>query len=226
MANREKGPSIEAEEEEISRFFLEIMEGYKDSVVPKLSEISPLKRMAVLQMGSTPEKRSRKLVSDAEYILRERERRDKLAESFSVLQSVVPGLLSTPKATRDKIVEETIRYIKNLEEETQRLEGLKKSLIHKQNESSNPLLCHCIRWNPSVTVSYFNGFALLAIKLMLKKGLLSKIFGILEENLGGDVVVSTICVDDHGILTLMAKFNLKKNGGTIIEKIKKEIQSI
>lgn len=88
---REKGESLQVEEEEIGKFFMGIMEGYQDSVIPPLNEFSPLKG------SSSSRKRGRKEAADNENIQKERDRRDKMAENYSLLQSQVPGLNSIPK---------------------------------------------------------------------------------------------------------------------------------
>lgn len=92
MIDKEKGQKLE-KEEEIGRLLMGIMEGYKDSVIPPLSEFNPVNYMANCEKGSSSSmKRARIEAPESESILKERLRRGKMAESFSLLQSVVPSL--------------------------------------------------------------------------------------------------------------------------------------
>ncbi len=84
------------QEEEISELLLGIMEGYSDSVIPPLSQISTLHEpeIAFVEKGSSSRKRGRppKSASRIENIQKERDRRGKMCDSYAFLQSMVPNL--------------------------------------------------------------------------------------------------------------------------------------
>lgn len=84
------------QEEEISELLLGIMEGYSDSVIPPLSQISTLHEpeIAFVEKGSSSRKRGRppKSASRIENIQKERDRRGKMSDSYAFLQSMVPNL--------------------------------------------------------------------------------------------------------------------------------------
>ncbi|XP_039127046.1 transcription factor bHLH35-like [Dioscorea cayenensis subsp. rotundata] len=63
----------------------------------------------------------------------ERNRREKMTEYFSTLQSIVPNLF--PKATRTRVIDETISYIKRLEETVIALETTKASIRQHDPET-------------------------------------------------------------------------------------------
>lgn len=95
-----KRPKEEAEEEEqeIGKLFMGLMEGYKDSVIPDLSELESLGGMENCEKGSSSSgKRARIEALENEFLQKERIRRDKMAENFPLLQSMVPSLVSNPK---------------------------------------------------------------------------------------------------------------------------------
>lgn len=95
-----KRPKEEAEEEEeeIGKLFMGLMEGYKDSVIPDLSEFESLGGMKNCEKGSSGSgKRARIEALGNEFLQKERIRRDKMAENFSLLHSMVPSLVSNPK---------------------------------------------------------------------------------------------------------------------------------
>lgn len=77
----------EKEDEEISKLVLGIMEGYSDSVIPPLSLFKPGLSESAIDVHSSLTKRAK-----AENV-KERDRRVKMNENFSLLESIVPGLL-------------------------------------------------------------------------------------------------------------------------------------
>lgn len=95
-----KRPKVEAEEEEeeIGKLFMGLMEGYKDSVIPDLSEFESLGGMENCEKGSSSSgKRARIEALENGFLQKERIRRDKMAETFPLLQSMVPSVVSNPK---------------------------------------------------------------------------------------------------------------------------------
>lgn len=125
--------------------------------------------------------------------------------------------------TREKIVTETIDYIRKLEGEAERLEGLKKSLLEKPLEKKPALFgCTSSYLKPSVTASVSNGVAFFGIQLPAKSSLLSKIFRVFGKY-NAEAMEATILVNDQRMLTLTGTFNVGIEGGDIVENIKKEI---
>ncbi|KAL3505780.1 hypothetical protein ACH5RR_031162 [Cinchona calisaya] len=196
------------------------MEGYKDSVISPLSEFNnSMHDIVNYEKGSSSSlKRSRIEASETESTRKERLRRGKMAESFSVLQSMVPSLFPIQKPTREKILTETIEYIGSLEGEAKRLEGLKKSFLEKPVLSS----CSYSYLKPSFTASFSNGVAFFGVQLPAKRGLLSKIFRVFEEY-HAEILEATVLVNEYQMLTLTGTFAVEGHGANLIEKIKREI---
>lgn len=95
---RPKEEAEQEEEKEIGKLFMGLMEGYKDSVIPDLSELESLGGMQNCEKGSSSSgKRARIEALENEFLQKERIRRDKMAENFPLLQSMVPSLVSNPK---------------------------------------------------------------------------------------------------------------------------------
>ncbi|KAJ3681850.1 hypothetical protein LUZ60_014423 [Juncus effusus] len=90
------------------------------------------------KMAETSRSRKRKQREDVPQT--ERHRRLKINESFSMLQSMVPGLF--PKATRTRVIDETISYINCLEHVLMTLDSKRRAtlaglplLLTQQNSS-------------------------------------------------------------------------------------------
>ncbi|XP_052727671.1 uncharacterized protein LOC128194994 isoform X2 [Vigna angularis] len=102
------------------------------STMPPFSQIPPSSSsflhpstIAEATANTTSRKRVKRTShSNCGSVNMERERRSKMTQMFTQLQTSVPGLL--PQATREVIINETIGYIKELEKKKQRLEELKK----------------------------------------------------------------------------------------------------
>lgn len=96
MGEREKGklgnPKIK--EEELQNLFLGIMEGYNDSAIPPLSYFST-PEIPNYEVNSQNSRKREKI--EPERKQRERRRRDQMNENFSLLQSMVPSLLTAHK---------------------------------------------------------------------------------------------------------------------------------
>ncbi|PIN04032.1 hypothetical protein CDL12_23437 [Handroanthus impetiginosus] len=99
MSERGKGQLVkqEAEEEEIKRLLMGIMEGYNDAVIPPLSYFSPSPGISISEKGTSSVERQKYGASWAESLHKERKRREQMNEKFSVLQSMVPTLLNAFK---------------------------------------------------------------------------------------------------------------------------------
>lgn len=84
----------EAEEEEIERLFMGVMGGYKDACMPPLTDFSAMDEMGCSSFGGN--KRQRKegpvAITPSDSIQKERKRRGKMAEMYSLLQSLVPSI--------------------------------------------------------------------------------------------------------------------------------------
>ncbi|KAL6581876.1 hypothetical protein OROMI_005890 [Orobanche minor] len=216
------------EEDEIKRLLLSIMEGYKDTVIPPLSYFSSNFPgiFNTDEMGSSSSRKIQKnQASWAESLMRERKRREQVSVKYSVLQSMVPTLIDTTKPSKVKIVEDTINYIKYLEEEKERLENIKKFETEEPKAAIN-FLSKCT--NPpnssAVEVAVSNGATFLEIQLPFRRG---SVVGILKvlENHKAEVLEARIRVDDQRLLTFTATILLGKNGGITIDKIREEIIS-
>ncbi|MCD7467818.1 hypothetical protein HAX54_005460 [Datura stramonium] len=179
----------EAKEEEIERLFMGVMGGYKDACMPPLMDFSAPEKLfsAMNEMGSSSSngKRQRKegpvATPSNGIIYKERKRRGKMAEMYSVLQSLVPSISNIHKATREKIVAESTDYIKRLEEEILRLENLKKSLLGEL-VVYKPTLSQCRNTVSSVNVTVSKGLAFFGIQFQLTQGLITKIFSVLDKH--------------------------------------------
>ncbi|CAK9145525.1 unnamed protein product [Ilex paraguariensis] len=201
------------------------MDGYKDSVIPPLSEFSPFPGTAMNEEGSSSRKRSKRAqAKNPESLHKERDRREKMTEKYSVLQSMVPSLMIFPKATRERIVSDTIEYIKRLEEEKERLEGVQKALPMK-SPVAKPVLSHFTDRNSSVNVSFSGGAAFFGIQLAFQRSLVVEIFRVFEKHMA-DVLAANVSVDDRRQLILTVTALLGGNGYESIEKIKREILSL
>lgn len=81
----------EAEEEEIERLFMGVMGGYKDAFMPPLTDFSTINEMGSSSSnGNKRQKKEAPLADDTMH--KERNRRGKMAELYSLLQSLVPTI--------------------------------------------------------------------------------------------------------------------------------------
>lgn len=129
------------------------------------------------------------------------------------------------QVSRAEIVNEATIYIKKLEEEKKKLEDQKRFLLQKQRVGKPAgLLSQCMNSKPSVNVCACNGIAVFGIQLLVKRGLLSKIFDVFEKY-EAEVLGATI--NGYGQLTFTCRFKVGSNeNGVIIENIKKDILSL
>ncbi|KAL6971342.1 hypothetical protein U1Q18_031020 [Sarracenia purpurea var. burkii] len=211
------------------------MEGYSDSVIPSLAEFSPPSVVAgdaIDEKGSTSRKGDRPKDKGKESNQRERERREKMTEMFSVLQSIVPNLL--PKATKEKIVADTIRYIQRLEKEREKLEKLSKTLSPESEAARDPTLTPCTRRNPTVNVNVTvsgDGVVFFGIQLVSRRRhLATEVFRVFEKH-HAEVLAASVSIDGGSVhqrqlvMTVTATA-LAGGNGESVWKIKREIQNL
>ncbi|KAA8527487.1 hypothetical protein F0562_034798 [Nyssa sinensis] len=218
---KEKGKEIKQEEEEekdISKLILSIMEGYSDSIIPPLSEFSPIRKTTIDEKSSSSSKLT---ANGTEYIMKERDRREKMTQMFSVLQSMVPNLF--PKDSRETIVSNTIEYIQRLEEEKKRLEGLKKSSLPAYaSASAKPSLCHCTNRNFAVDVAVSGAMAFFEIRsLVRRRCLATEIFEVFAKH-QAEVLATNVAVNKQQLKVTITAL-MGDNGDHNAEKIKRDI---
>ncbi|KAL2229830.1 transcription factor bHLH25-like [Sesamum indicum] len=226
MSERGKGEcgEQETEEEEIRRLLLGIMEGYNDNVIPSLSYFSPFPGISIAEKGSSSRKREKDEISWVQSLIKERKRREQMSEKFSLLQSLVPTLVKTFKPPKEKIIGDTVNYIKYLKQETARLEGLKKSRC-KEPTVAKPGLFKCTDENTSVKVAVSNGATFLAVQLPFRRGLVPEIVRVFEKH-RAEVLEARICVNEQQLLTFTATIILASDGDSSIDKIRDEILTL
>ncbi|KAL3380282.1 hypothetical protein AABB24_000755 [Solanum stoloniferum] len=203
----------EAEEEEIERLFMGVMGGYKDAFMPPLTDFSTINEMGTSSSnGNKRHKKEAPLADDTMH--KERNRRGKMAELYSLLQSLVPTISHIHKATREKIVAESTDYIKCLEEEILRL---KKSLVVYK-----PALSQCRNRVSSVNATVSKGLAFFGIQFQLTQGLMTNIFSVLDKH-QAEVLAANISVSDHQLTTLTVTVMIGNNESNIVETIRREL---
>lgn len=81
----------EAEEEEIERLFMGVMGGYRDAFMPPLTDFSAMNQMgSSSSYGCKKQRKEDPMLADS--IHKERNRRGKTAEMYSLLQSLIPTI--------------------------------------------------------------------------------------------------------------------------------------
>lgn len=129
------------------------------------------------------------------------------------------------QVSRAEIVNEATSYIKKLEEEKKKLEDQKRFILQKQS-GGNPagLLSQCMNSKPSVNVCVCNGIAVFEIQLLVKRGLLIKIFDVFEKY---DAEVLGATINGYGLVTFTCKFKVGSHeSGVVIENVKNDILSL
>ncbi|URD97577.1 Helix-loop-helix DNA-binding domain [Musa troglodytarum] len=121
----------------------------------------------------------------------ERSRREKMTEFYTMLQSMVPNLF--PKATRTRIVDEAIAYIKGLEEVVAALEAQKAA----REASSGPATLHSQR-SSTVEVSASANTAFFAINFAARPGMVMKVLQVFEDH-KAEVLNATIACDGGSV---------------------------
>ncbi|XP_070015178.1 uncharacterized protein LOC142182533 isoform X2 [Nicotiana tabacum] len=188
-----------------------IMEGYKDTCITPLTDFSTTNEMvgcSSLNYGRSQRKEGPINENESMNIQKGREGRRKMAEMYSVLQSL---------ETRQNIVAESTDYIKRLEQEIVRLENLKKSFL-----VDKPALSQCRNRVSSVNVTVLKGLAFFGIQFQLSQGLMTKIFCVLDKH-QAEVLAANISVSDHRIATLTITVMIGHNKSDIVENIQREL---
>lgn len=134
------------------------------------------------------------------------------------------NFLQIRQPPKEKIISDTVDYIKYLKEEIKRLEALKK---FQWDESSvgRPVLSKCTNQNPSVKAKVYNEAKFLAIQLPFRRGSVVDIVKVLEKH-QAEVLEARICVDDQRLLTFTATVMLGSGGGSTIDKIRGDILTL
>ncbi|CAI9762676.1 unnamed protein product [Fraxinus pennsylvanica] len=194
------------------------MERYKDSVIPpSISDFAPLRGICISEKGSS----GRNETSPTDSILKERGRREKMNEKYSVLRSMVPSLFTISKPTREKILYDTVDYIECLEEEIKRLEGIKKLQVQEQKVGKQ-VSSRLNNQKSAVDITVSSGATFFAIQLPFKPGIITEIVKVFDKH-QAEVLEATISVDDQQLLTFTVTIVLGRDGGNTIQKIKEEI---
>ncbi|XP_020225596.2 transcription factor bHLH13-like [Cajanus cajan] len=209
------------------------MEGHTetDSTMPPLSQIPPSSSSLLgpsITNGENPRKRVRRLDdTNCESLNMERERRSKMTHMFTQLRTTIPGVF--PQATREVIINETIRYIKELEKKKERLEELKESMKLKgvqglriacgNNNNNNNRNC-------SITVTVSANVVFFGIQSLARPGLITVILKVFYKY-QTEVLAANVSVDDGNlILAITALVQNGGDGNDVVENIKREIMSL
>ncbi|KAI8566105.1 hypothetical protein RHMOL_Rhmol02G0013600 [Rhododendron molle] len=184
-------------------------EDHKGMIIMEKSVIHPL--MAAIDGKGSSLKTGRAKLGRIESIQKERERRGKMTEMFSVLQSIVPNIF--PK------------YIQRLEEERDRLETLKKS---QESTAVMPTLTQCTNRRDSavnVTVSG-NGVGFFGIRTAAnRRHSAVEILGVFERHEAEVLAVSISVNGQQQRLDLTVTAFIGGNGD-VVEKIKRELLNL
>ncbi|CAJ2634383.1 transcription factor bHLH125-like protein [Trifolium pratense] len=165
-------------------------------------------------------KRGATATKSEETLNTERERRKKMNQMFTHLNTTVPTLL--PNATKEAIITETIEYIKELEKKKKMLEDLKELIKIPVIQGS--LLIPCRNRNCSVSVTVSNNVAFFGIESVAKPGLITLILKVFFNN-QSEILAANVSVND-GILILAITALVQSGNSATIEKIKREIMSL
>ncbi|KAJ0980698.1 hypothetical protein J5N97_008953 [Dioscorea zingiberensis] len=125
----------------------------------------------------------------------ERNRREKMTEYYSILQSIVPNLF--PKATRTRVIDEAITFIKDLEEVVMALEGKKAARGAAEAPSSSQS-----NTGSSVSVSITGNTQFFRLSLASKKpGMVTKVLQVFENH---NAEILACSVTSHELQLLMS----------------------
>ncbi|XP_027915602.1 basic helix-loop-helix protein A-like [Vigna unguiculata] len=202
------------------------------STMPPLSQIPPSSSSSFPHPSSiaeatanttTTRKRVKRMVhSHCGSINMERERRSKMTQMFTQLQTSVPGLL--PQATREVIVNETIGYIKELEKKKQRLEELKKLKETVKGVEGSTVECGNNNRDCSIVVTVSANVAFFGIQWVPRPGLVAQIFKVFCNH-QAEILAANVTVN-NGKLILAITASVQNNGNCVVEKIKREIMGL
>ncbi|GER50111.1 basic helix-loop-helix (bHLH) DNA-bindingsuperfamily protein, partial [Striga asiatica] len=200
----------EAEEDEIVRFHLEIMNGYQDTVIPPLSYFAP--DFPNTQMNAICRKRQTNRASKPRPMT-QRKRREEMTQKYSLLQSMLPTSDNAVKQSNEKIIGDAVSYIKYLEKEKKKLEALKKSQMEEQNMAKS-FWRRCRNPSSLVEVNVPNGTKFLEIQMPFRRGSVAKIVGVLEKH-KAEVLEARVNVNEQRVLTFTATIVLSCDGDCI-----------
>ncbi|KAI3855874.1 hypothetical protein MKW92_003128 [Papaver armeniacum] len=160
--------------------------------------------------------------------LSEKERRIKMAEKYSVLRSLLPNLKY--KRSQTVIIEEAVKYIKNLEEELERLEESKKKKKKELSKTSTNSFRNSI-----VDVTVSGQAAFFGIQVEINNSaeepfLFSRVMKVFEYY-KTEILTATITTRNElkmKIIRLSVSILINEAGGgdSIIEEIKKGINRL
>ncbi|KAL5996009.1 hypothetical protein ACLOJK_026082 [Asimina triloba] len=135
----------------------------------------------------------------AKEMLKERDRRGKMNEFYASLNAMVPTLF--PRATREKSIDDTIEYIRELEGEIMELEGARQKKaevsLHRRRNSCS-----------SIDVSFSGETVFFGIQSKARKGLLSRVLEVFEKH-QAEVLATTVASHEGqlAMVTVTAVFN-------------------
>ncbi|KAF3321242.1 Helix-loop-helix DNA-binding domain-containing protein [Carex littledalei] len=144
----------------------------------------------------------------------ERLRREKAAMYYTVLQSLVPTLF--PKATRSKVVDETIKYIRYLEgklvflKQQQMALPVQPILLTQQNNTS------------AVEVTVSGNVTFFGMSFASRPGVLSRVLRVFVNHLA-DVLMATIA-SDSGVTRITVTAHVLEAGAR--ERIKTDLMAL
>ncbi|XP_073128978.1 transcription factor TT8-like [Henckelia pumila] len=214
---------LQLEEEEIRNLFLGMMEGYKDSVIPPFSYFSPI---SISENGSGSRKGDgvEESIWEEDVVkFKERKRRKQMNDKFSILHSTVPRLFEICKPSREKIIDETVKFINSLEEEIHRLESLRKQPRHESKDAKKRVLSKCTNQNP-VNVTVFNNATFLSIEVPFRPGLMTDIVTVLDKH-QTEILEARVSVNSQNLLTFSATLMVPNQYGSdvAIGRMKEEL---
>ncbi|MED6182277.1 hypothetical protein PIB30_027117 [Stylosanthes scabra] len=160
----------------------------------------------------------------------ERYRRLKMNRMFTQLQAIIPRPQS--KATKEMIITETVRYIKELERKKQSLEQIKDLQLQAHGNGSaggTTFMLPCIANadNCSVTVTVSANVAFFGIRTVARRGLITMILEVFSNH-EAEILAANVSVN-QGILTFAVTALLQVVGDAgegAVEVIKREIMTL
>lgn len=121
---------------------------------------------------------------------------------------------------KERIIGDTVNYIKYLQEETERLEGLVK-FQRRVRKVEMPLLSRCTN-HSSVNITISNSATFFAVQLPFRHGSVLDILKVLEKH-QAEVLEARVDVNDEKVLTFTATVRLGTDGGNTVDKMRHEI---
>lgn len=122
--------------------------------------------------------------------------------------------------TREKILYDTVNYVKCLEEEVKRLDGIKKQV--QEQKVGKQVSSKFTNQKSAIDVTVSTGATFFAIQLPCKPGIITEIVKVFDKH-HAEVLEATISVDDQQLLTFTVTIVLGRDGVNTIQKIKEEI---